>query len=309
MDPHINTVGTPALWAGFVGFVLAMLALDLGVFHRRAHAVSVREALTWTLVWVSLSSLFCLGIYAQFGSSSALEFATGYLIEKALAVDNIFVFAVVFQYFGVPAKDQHRVLFWGILGALVMRAIFIALGTALLARFHWILYLFGAALVAAGIKLFLQRQEAVNPAERAIVRWFRHHVPMTSELRGSSFAVQHEGRWMATPLLLVLLVIEVSDLVFALDSIPAIFAVTLDPFIVFTSNIFAILGLRSMYFLLAGIIDRFRYLKVGLAAVLCFVGAKMLLADVYAIPTVVSLCVVAALLAVSIGASAIDRAR
>jgi tellurite resistance protein TerC len=169
--------------------------------------------------------------------------------------------------------------------------------------------LFGAALVAAGIKLFLQRQEAVNPAERAIVRWFRHRVPMTSGLRGSSFVVQHEGRWMATPLLLVLLVIEVSDLVFALDSIPAIFAVTLDPFIVFTSNIFAILGLRSMYFLLAGIIDRFRYLKVGLAAVLCFVGAKMLLADVYAIPTTVSLCVVAALLAVSIGASAIDRAR
>jgi tellurite resistance protein TerC len=290
-----------------VGFVLAMLALDLGVFHRKAHAISVREALIWTLVWVSLSSMFALGMYTWFGSRHALEFTAGYLIEKALAVDNIFVFAVVFRYFGVKLEDQHRVLFWGILGALLMRALFIALGAALLSRFHWVLYVFGAALVYTGIKLFRQREEVIDPGDRAVVRWFLARVPMTNAFEGASFAVRRDGRWMATPLLLVLVVIEVSDLIFALDSIPAIFAVTLDPFIVFTSNIFAILGLRSMYFLLAGIIDRFRYLKFGLAGVLCFVGLKMLLADVFEISILTSLCVIAVLLGGSIGASLLTR--
>lgn len=305
----VQSIGTPALWAGFVIFVILMLALDLGVFNRKAHVISVREALAWTGVWVALAGVFAIGVYVWFGTERALEFVTGYVIEKALAVDNIFVFAVVFGYFAVPAAFQHRVLFWGIFGALGLRALFIGLGAALLARFHWVLYVFGVILIYTGAKLFLQKETHEDPGERAIVRLFRRWVPSTPAFHGQAFVVKQNGKWLATPLLLVLLVLEASDVMFAIDSIPAIFAVTLDPFIVFTSNIFAILGLRSMYFLLSGIIEKFRYLKYGLAAVLCFVGIKMLLADVYPIPILVSLSVIAFVLIASVVASMVSARR
>lgn len=305
----IETIGTPTLWFGFIAFVVAMLALDLGVLNRRAHVISVREALTWTAIWVALSAIFCAGIYWSFGAQRGLEFATGYLLEKALAVDNIFVFAVLFRYFGVPPMYQHRVLFWGIFGALVMRAAFIALGASLIARFHFVLYVFGAILIVTGIKLSRQGEATVDPGKSAVVRWFRRTVPSTPGFEGSAFVVHRRGRWMATPLLLVLVVLEVTDVLFALDSIPAIFAVTLDPFIVFTSNIFAILGLRSMYFLLSDIIDRFRFIKVGLSIILCFVGFKMLVIDVIEIPVLVSLSVVVSVLAITVVASLIAPKR
>jgi tellurite resistance protein TerC len=306
MDPH--SVGTPGLWIGFTAFVLAMLALDLGVFHRKAHVVRCREALAWTLVWIALALVFNLLVYQRFGPERGLEFLTGYLIEKALSVDNIFVFVVIFSFFGVPAAYQHRVLFWGIVGALLMRAVFILAGAALLQRFHWIIYLFGAFLVATGVKLLVHRSVEVHPERNPAYRLFRRFVPSVSDYRGQSFTVLENGRRLATPLLAVLVVVEATDVVFAVDSIPAIFAVTADPFIVYTSNIFAILGLRALYFLLAGVVDRFRYLKLGLALVLCFVGLKMLASDVYEVPIRVSLLVVGGLLAGSIGASLL-RAR
>jgi len=301
----IESIGTPLLWVGFTVFVLAMLALDLGVFHRRAHAVHVREALLWTLVWISLAMIFNVGVYFWFGSERALEFLTGYVIEKALSVDNIFVFLVIFSYFAVPAALQHRVLFWGILGALVMRAIFIFLGAALLQQFHWVMYVFGAFLLFTGVKLLLQRGSEVHPERNPLFRLFRRMVPSVSDYRGSHFTVVEAGKRYATPLLLVLVAIEATDLVFAVDSIPAVFAITRDPFIVYTSNIFAILGLRALYFALAGVMGRFHYLRVGLALVLAFVGAKMMLTDLYKIPIVASLAVVAALLAGSVVASLI----
>jgi tellurite resistance protein TerC len=300
------SIGSPLLWVGFLAFVLAMLAVDLGVFHRRAHAVSMKEAGVWTMVWIALAALFNLGVYAWFGSGSALEFATGYLIEKALAVDNIFVFVVIFSAFAIPAAYQHRVLFWGVLGALIMRAGFIAAGSALLQRFHWAMYAFGALLAITGIKLLLRRGRAAHdahPEQNAVVRGLRRLLPVTPDLVGDKFLVKQDGRRFATPLLLALVAIEVSDVLFAVDSIPAIFAVTLDPFIVFTSNVFAILGLRSLYFLLAGALTKFVYLKVGLAAVLIFVGAKMLVVDWYEIPTGISLLSVVAILGVSMLAS------
>jgi len=299
----IESIGTPLLWVGFTVFVLAMLALDLGVFHRRAHAVHVREALLWTLVWISLAMIFNVGVYFWFGSERALEFLTGYVIEKALSVDNIFVFLVIFSYFAVPAALQHRVLFWGILGALVMRAIFIFLGAALLQQFHWVMYVFGAFLLFTGVKLLLQRGSEVHPERNPLFQLFRRMVPSVSDYRGSHFTVVEAGKRYATPLLLVLVAIEATDLVFAIDSIPAVFAITRDPFIVYTSNIFAILGLRALYFALAGVMGRFHYLRVGLALVLAFVGAKMMLTDLYKIPIVASLAVVAALLAGSVVAS------
>jgi len=301
----IESIGTPLLWVGFTVFVLAMLALDLGVFHRRAHAVHVREALLWTLVWISLAMIFNVGVYFWFGSERALEFLTGYVIEKALSVDNIFVFLVIFSYFAVPAALQHRVLFWGILGALVMRAIFIFLGAALLQQFHWVMYVFGAFLLFTGVKLLLQRGSEVHPERNPLFQLFRRMVPSVSDYRGSHFTVVEAGKRYATPLLLVLVAIEATDLVFAVDSIPAVFAITRDPFIVYTSNIFAILGLRALYFALAGVMGRFHYLRVGLALVLAFVGAKMMLTDLYKIPIVASLAVVAALLAGSVVASLI----
>jgi len=303
------SVGSPGLWAGFLGFVLLMLALDLGVFHRRAHEVSLREAALWSSVWVGLSFVFAAGVWQQFGADRALEFTTGYLIEKALSVDNIFVFVVVFGAFGIPALYQHRVLFWGILGALAMRAAFIFAGTALLQRFHWTIYLFGGLLLVTGVRLLRSRHEDSHPERNVVVRLAQRTIPVTAGLRGGRFFVREGGRRLATPLFLALLAVEVTDLIFAVDSIPAIFAVTEDPFIVFTSNIFAILGLRSLYFLLAGIVSRFRYLKTGLALVLVFVGLKMVLADVYKLPIAASLGVVAALIGGSIALSLRATAR
>jgi tellurite resistance protein TerC len=304
----VTTVGSPALWAGFIGFVLVMLALDLGVFNRRAHEIRMREALIWSVVWITLSLLFGAWIWHHFGAVRGLEFLTGYLLEKALSVDNLFVFIVLFSYFAVPVKLQHRVLFWGILGALVMRAIFIVAGAALIHRFHWIIFVFGVFLVFTGIKLLRHRGGEMHPERNPVLRVFRRLVPLTTDYRGARFFVREGGRWLATPLLMVLVVVEATDIVFAVDSIPAIFAITTDPFIVFTSNIFAILGLRAMYFLLAGMMGRFRYLKVGLGLVLVFVGIKMLLADVVELPVVVSLGVIATLLGGSIAVSLLRTA-
>lgn len=277
-----------------------MLFIDLGVFHRKAHEVKFREALAWVTVWVTLALLFNLGIWMKFGSVKALEFLTGYLIEEALSVDNVFVFLVIFAFFRVPRQYQHRVLFWGILGALVMRAIFILIGAALLQRFHWVLYIFGGILILTGIRMLIKGDEEIHPERNIVYRAFRRVVPMVHGYHGQKFFVIENGRRLATPLLLVLVVVETTDVVFAVDSIPAIFAITTDPFIVYTSNIFAILGLRNLYFVVAGFMEKFHYLKVGLAFVLLFVGAKMLLADFYKIPIAGSLAVVAGLLAISV---------
>ncbi|HKU42422.1 MAG TPA: TerC family protein [Polyangiales bacterium] len=296
----LETIGTPWLWAGFIAFVLALLAIDLGVFHRQAHEVTLKEAGIWSAVWVALALVFNVGVYFWFGAQTALEFTTGYLIEKALAVDNIFVFVVIFATFSVPAAYQHRVLFWGVLGALIMRAGFILAGGAFLQRFHWAIYVFGGILAITGVKLLVQRNEEVHPEKNPVVRLFQRFVPVTTQYHGDKFTVVQQGRRYATPLLLTLVAIEVSDLIFAVDSIPAIFAVTPDPFIVFTSNIFAILGLRSLYFLLAGVITKFTYLKVGLSFVLIFVGIKMLIMDVFKIPIGVSLGVIAGILGLSV---------
>ena len=297
------------LWAGFNLFVLAMLAIDLGVFHRQAHAVSLREASIWSAVWIALALVFNLGVWKFLGPQPGVEFLTGYLIEKSLSVDNIFVIALLFAYFKVPDQYQHRVLFWGILGALVMRAAFILAGAALLERFHWIIYLFGAFLVLTGIKMAFAPEHGLEPEKNPVVRLVRRLMPVTSDFRGSSFFVREGGRLAATPLFLVLVMVEFTDLVFAVDSIPAIFAVTRDPFLVYTSNVFAILGLRSLYFLLAGVMHKFEYLKLGLAAILVFVGAKMALVDWVKIPSGISLGVIAAILAVAVAASLLKARR
>ena len=297
-----------SFWIGFNLFVVAMLALDLGVFNRKAHAVTLREAGAWTALWVTLALLFNVGLYFVAGPQAGLEFLTGYLIEYSLSVDNIFVFVLIFSAFKVPAKYQHRVLFWGILGALIMRGAMIALGVVLISRFHWIIYGFGAFLVFAGIRMFFSDEEdTVDLENNTVLRLVRRLVPVTDGYREQKFVVREGGRRMVTPLFLVLVLIEVTDVIFAVDSIPAIFAITQDPFIVYTSNIFAILGLRSLYFLLAGIIDRFIYLRYGLAVVLTFVGVKMLLVDVFHIPTIVSLGVIVGTLAVSIIASLLSH--
>ncbi len=289
------------LWIGFNVFVLAMLALDLGVFHRKAHVVSFKESITWTVVWVTLALLFNGGIWHFYGSQKALEFFTGYLIEKSLSVDNVFVFVLLFSYFAVPPVYQHKVLFWGILGALVMRAIMIVAGAALITKFTWIIYVFGGFLILTGIKMVVKREEEIHPERNPVVRWFKKLMPVTSDYRGDKFFVRENGIRMATPLFVVLLLVEVSDLIFAVDSIPAIFAVTTDTFIVYTSNVFAILGLRSLYFALAGVMDKFHYLKIGLGVVLSFVGVKMLLAhSAWKIPTLWSLGVIVLILAVSV---------
>jgi tellurite resistance protein TerC len=305
----METIGSPLMWVAFIAGVLAMLAIDLGVFHRKAHEVGLKEAASWSVVWVGLAGVFNLGLYLWFGPEPAMEFAAGYLIEKALAVDNIFVFVVIFAAFAVPAIHQHRVLFWGVLGALVMRAVFIFAGGALLQAFHWAIYVFGAMLFVTGVKLLLQPNREMHPERNPLVKLFRRVLPVTKELAGDRFFVSRNGRLFATPLFLALLAVEFTDLVFAVDSIPAIFAVTSDPFIVFTSNIFAILGLRSLFFLLGGAITRFAYLKVGLSVVLIFVGAKMLLLPVYDVPIAASLAVVVAILATSIAASCLRPRR
>ncbi len=291
------------LWAGFNLFVLAMLALDLGVFHRQAHAITLREAGVWSAVWIGLALVFNLGVWKFLGPQPGVEFLTGYLIEKSLSIDNIFVIALLFAYFKVPDAYQHRVLFWGILGALAMRAGFILAGAALLERFHWIIYLFGAFLVLTGIKMAFAPEQGLDPEKNPVVRLVRRLMPVTTDFRGPAFFVRESGRWTATPLFLVLVMVEFTDLVFAVDSIPAIFAVTRDPFLVYTSNVFAILGLRSLYFLLAGVMHKFEYLKLGLAAILVFVGAKMTLVDWVKIPAGISLGVIAAILVAAIAAS------
>jgi tellurite resistance protein TerC len=292
----IESVGTPWMWVGFVGLVVVLLALDLGVFHRKDQVVSAREALAWTGVWVALALVFGAFIWIRFGADRGLEFLTGYLIEKSLSVDNLFVFVVIFGALAIPPLYQHRVLFWGILTALVLRAAMIVGGTALIARFEWLIYVFGAFLLLTGVRLFRAQEEEPHPEKSAAFRLLRRLVPSTSRFEGHAFLVRERGRWLATPLLLALALIELSDVIFAVDSIPAIFGVTLDPFIVFTSNIFAILGLRSLYFAMASVLERFTYLKAALSAVLVFIGLKMLASAWVHVHAVVSLAVVVAIL-------------
>ena len=287
-------------WILFNVFVLAMLALDLGVFHRKAHEVKVKEALVWSAVWIALALLFNVGIYFWRGPERALEFFTGYLIEKSLSVDNIFVFLLIFSYFRVDVLYQHKVLFWGILGALVMRAIFIAAGVTLIQQFHWVIYIFGAFLILTGIKMALQKGKEIHPERNPVLRLFRRLMPISDRYVEDKFFVRLNGRTFATPLFVVLLIVETSDLIFAVDSIPAILAITIDPFIVYTSNVFAILGLRALYFALAGVMQLFHYLHLGLSVILVFIGIKMLLVDIYKIPIVVALSVVAGILVVSV---------
>jgi tellurite resistance protein TerC len=297
------SIGNPGLWIGFIALVLVLLALDLGLLNRKDHVVGFREALWWTGGWAALALAFAVFVWARFGQQHAVEFLTGYLIEESLSIDNIFVFVVVLGALKIPAIYQHRVLYWGILTALVLRAAMIVAGTAVLQRFHSVMYLFGAFLIFTGTKLYLQRNQEEDPEHGWLMRKVRQLVPSTPNLHGHHFFVKENGRYLATPLLMALVLVELSDVVFAVDSIPAIFAVTLDPFIVFTSNIFAILGLRSMFFVLARMVDKFRYLKVGLSVVLVFVGIKMCIVDLYAIPAVVSLFAIIGILCTAIVAS------
>jgi tellurite resistance protein TerC len=300
-------MGTPLwAWVGFTLFVLAMLALDLGVFHRKSHEVTIKEALVWSGVWVVLALLFNLGVYYWRGYGPALEFLTGYLIEKSLSVDNIFVFMLIFSYFNVPPRYQHRVLFWGVLGALVMRALLIILGISLIQQFRWVIYLFGALLILTGVKMVLNKDKEIRPERNPALRLFRRFIPVTDDYRGGKFFVKQEGhgaRYFATPMLIVLLIVETTDIIFAVDSIPAILAITLDPFIIYSSNVFAILGLRALYFALAGVMKLFHHLHYGLSAILVFVGGKMLLADFYKIPVGLALGVIAGILIISALAS------
>jgi tellurite resistance protein TerC len=289
-------------WAVVLAVIVAMLAVDLFA-HRRAHVVSVREAATWSGIWVGLGLGFGLVVWQAYGAQAGGEYLAGYLIEKSLAVDNVFVFALIFSYFAVPRELQHRVLFYGVLGALVFRAIFIAGGAALLDRFHWVLYVFGAFLVFTGWRMFRHSNDQIDPARNPVLRLVRRVVPTTDEYDGQRFWVRRAGRWVATPLFTVVVMVETTDIVFAVDSIPAIFAVTQEPFLVFTSNAFAILGLRAMYFLLADLMHRFIHLKTGLAAILVFVGAKMLLLDVWKVPIALSLAVIACCITVAVVAS------
>ncbi|MER3404937.1 MAG: hypothetical protein C4289_07035 [Chloroflexota bacterium] len=291
------------LWVVFNIFVLGMLALDLGVFHRHAHEVRLREALGWSTVWIVLALVFNAGVYFWLGAEPALAFLTGYLIEKSLSVDNIFVFLLIFTYFQVPSIYQHKVLFWGIVGALIMRAIMIVAGAALIKVFHPIIYVFGAFLIITGIRLAFNHGKEVHPEKNHILRLFHRLTPVVREYHNGHFFVRHAGNLAATPLFVTLVMVETTDLIFALDSIPAIFAITTDPFIVYTSNVFAILGLRALFFAVAGLVRIFHHLHYGLAVVLVFVGVKMLLSDIFKIPTPLSLAVVAAVLLGSILAS------
>ena len=297
------------LWIAFNVFVLGMLAIDLGVFHRKAHAVSLKEAGLWSCIWIGLALVFNIGVYYLWGQEKALEFLTGYVIEKSLSVDNLFVFLMVFQYFNTPAEYQHRILFWGIVGALILRAIFIATGSALLSNFHWMIYVFGGFLVVTGIKMFLQGDEKIDPEKNPVVRLFQRMIPVTHEYHGQNFFITKGGKKHATLMMVVLIVVETTDVIFAVDSIPAIFAITTDPFIVYTSNVFAILGLRALYFMLAGVMELFVYLKVGLSFVLVFVGVKMIMVDIYKIPIGASLGVIGGILLLSVLASLVSQRR
>jgi len=282
-------IATIYVWIGFLAFVLLMLALDLGVFHRKSHEVKIKEALIWSAVWISIALLFNYGIYVYMGEVKAMEFLTGYIIEKSLSIDNLFVFIMIFSYFNVDKKYQHKVLFWGIIGALIMRSIFIFAGVALINKFHWIIYIFGAFLIFTGFKMLFQKDEKMDPNKNPLVKLFKRFYPVTDEMHGDRFFVKVNAKTFATPLFVVLLLVEFTDLIFAVDSIPAIMAITSDPFIIFTSNVFAILGLRALYFALAGITQYFHYIKYGLSAILVFVGVKMVLVDFYKIPVMISL--------------------
>jgi tellurite resistance protein TerC len=297
--PHEQTL----LFIVFTLFILAMLAIDLGIFHRTPRSVSLKEATIWSIVWIALALVFNLGILVFAGTTPALEFFTGYLIERALSMDNIFVFIIIFSYFGVPPQFQHRALFWGVLGALVMRSIFIAAGTALISHFEWILYLFGAILIVSGWKMMTQKGVEVHPEKNMFIRLAQRFFPVESGFATAKFFVRKEGKLHVTTMLLVLLTVETTDVVFAVDSIPAVFGVTRDPFIVYSSNIFAILGLRTMYFLLAGVMNTFYYLSHGLSIVLIFIGIKMMIADFLHIPIALSLAVVMGVLAIAVIAS------
>jgi tellurite resistance protein TerC len=299
-----HTVITPWHWAGFILVILLFLALDLGVFHRQAHVVRFREALGWTTLWFCMAMGFAGALVPMLGSEKALEFLTGYIIELSLSMDNVFVIALIFAFFAVPREYQHRVLFWGILGALVMRGVMIGVGAALVAEFEWLLYLMGAFLVFTGIRMVFADDEEIDPEKNPIIRLVRRLYPVTTTFDGQNFTTRINGRVALTPLALVLMMVETTDLVFAVDSIPAIFAITQDPFIIFTSNVFAILGLRSLYFVLAGAISYFRFLKVGLSIVLVYIGVKMLLLmwGVH-IPTLLSLGVVAGILVTAVAMS------
>ena len=290
-------------WIAFNAFVVLMLVLDLAVFHRKAHAIKFREAAITSLMWITLAALFAVGVYFWRGRTPALEFTTGYVVEESLSVDNLFIFLLIFRYFRVPAEYQHKVLFWGIVGALVMRGIFIVAGVALIARFHWIIYVFGALLLYSGAQLLRSGGETeVHPEKNPVLRAFRRWMPITHDYEGSRFFVRQRGLY-ATPLLMVLIVVETTDVMFAVDSIPAVLAISHDPFIVYTSNVFAILGLRSLYFALSGLMEAFHYLHYGLSVILMFIGVKMLLSGHYKIPTGVALGVVGGVLALSVIAS------
>ena len=292
-------------WVAFAVIVVVLLVLDLKVFHRKSRVITLKESLLWTAFWVALALLFNLGIYLWRGHGPALEFLTCYLIEESLSIDNLFVFLLVFSYFAVAPAYQHKVLFWGIIGAIIMRLAFIEVGVTLLERFHWVFYIFGAFLVVTAIRMAFQRDEKIDPENNVVLRLFRRFVPVTSSYEEDRFFVKRAGRFVATPLFIVVLVVETTDLVFALDSIPAALAITLDPFIVYTANIFAILGLRSLYFALAGVMRLFHYLRYGLVVVLIFVGVKMLIADFYKIPTEIALGAVVGVLLISVIASII----
>jgi tellurite resistance protein TerC len=295
------------LWGSFSLFVIGMLALDLGVFHRKSHSVSVKEALTWTAVWIALAMLFNLFVYHYFEKEQALEFFTAYVVEKSLSIDNIFVIIMIFSYFRVPDAYQHKVLFWGIFGALVMRLIFIFAGIELIHKFHWLIFVFGGFLIVTGARMIFGDDKPMDPEKNPVVKLVRKMFPITDSFEGDNFFVKRDHRLWATPLFIVVMLIEATDLIFAVDSIPAIISISEEPFIVYTSNVFAILGLRSLYFALAGIEKYFTYLKYGLATILVFVGVKMVIADFYKIPVEISLIIISFLLAISMIASVLVK--
>lgn len=292
-------------WVGFFAFVFMMLALDLGVFNRRAHQITMKESLAWTGFWVALAILFCLGVYYFEGYEKALEFITAYLIEESLSVDNLFVFLLIFNYFGVPVKYEHKALFWGILGALILRGVFIFTGVVLIEKFHWLIYVFGAFLIFTALKMAFSGEQEIHPEKNPVLGLLRRTIPVDNSYEGGHFFIKRDGRWFASPLFAVVLVLETTDLIFAVDSIPAVLAVSRDPFIIYTSNVFAILGLRSLFFALAGMMRLFCYLRYGLVVVLSFVGMKMLLSTFCKIPITISLGVIAGVLFLSVAASLI----
>lgn len=293
------------LWGGFNVLVLGMLALDLGVFHHKDHKISVKEGLVWSVIWIIVALIFNVFVYFWHGYTAAVQFFTGYLIERALSIDNIFVFILIFTYFGVDEKYQYKVLFWGILGALVMRGLFIGVGALLISMFHWVIYIFGAFLLYTGIKMGMTEDKEIHPDKNPVLKFVRKFMPITKDYQEGRFFIRQAGRMLGTPLFVVLVVVETTDVVFALDSIPAIFAITRDTFIIYTSNVFAILGLRALYFAIAGLMNMFAYLKYGLSAILSFVGVKMLISGFYKMHDMLSLAIIGGILTLSIIASII----